>query len=45
MRSLLVALLIALMLALGVLEVVASRRAPATYPDWHPDAFAIWHAR
>ena len=45
MRSLLVALMIALTLALGVLEVVASRASIAQYPEWHPDAFAIWHAR
>ena len=45
MRTVLVALLIALTLALGVLEVVASRAPAVQYPDWHPDAFAIWHAR
>jgi hypothetical protein len=45
MRTVLVALLIALTVALGVLEVVASRVPAARYPDWHPDAFAIWHAR
>jgi hypothetical protein len=45
MRTVLVALLIALTLALGVLEVVASRAPSVQYPEWHPDAFAIWHAR
>jgi hypothetical protein len=45
MRTLFVALMIALVLALGVLEVVASRAPLAQYPEWHPDAFAIWHAR
>ena len=37
--------MLALVLALGVLEVLASRVPAAQYPDWHPDAFAIWHAR
>jgi hypothetical protein len=45
MRTILVALIIALTVALGVLEVVASRAPLAQYPEWHPDAFAIWHAR
>jgi hypothetical protein len=45
MRTVLVALIIALTVALGVLEVVASRAAQPQYPDGHPDAFAIWHAR
>ena len=48
MRTVLVALIIALTLALGALEVVASRAPRAEYPQypsWHPDAFAIWHAR
>jgi hypothetical protein len=45
MRMVFAALMMALVLALGVLEVLASR-TPAGYdrPD-HPDAFAIWHAR
>jgi hypothetical protein len=45
MRTVLVALFIALTVALGVLEVVASRAPQAQYPDWHPDAYALWHAR
>lgn len=45
MRTVLVSLIIALTVALGVLEVVAARLPQAQYPDWHPDAFAMWHAR
>ena len=45
MRTVLVALMIALTVALGVLEVVASRATPPQFPDGHPDAFSIWHAR
>ncbi|HEY7520398.1 MAG TPA: hypothetical protein VIE36_19090 [Methylomirabilota bacterium] len=47
MRTVIVALIVALTLALGVLEVVASRASHAEHPEWygHPDAFSIWHAR
>jgi hypothetical protein len=44
MRTLLAALVMALVVALSVLEVVASR-LPAGYVPDHPDAFAVWHAR
>ena len=44
MRTVLAALLAALVLALGTLEVLASRAVPMEYPD-SSDAFAIWHAR
>ena len=36
MRTVLVALIIALTIALGVLEVVASRASQTQYPDAHP---------
>jgi hypothetical protein len=45
MRTVLVALLVALTLALGALEVLASRAVLAEYPVEPADAFAIWHAR
>ena len=44
MRTVLVALMIALTLALGALEVVASRAVQGEPAD-PADAFAIWHAR
>jgi hypothetical protein len=45
MRTVLVALMIALTLALGALEVLASRAVQAESPADPADAFAIWHAR
>jgi len=44
MRTVLVALMIGLTLALGALEVLASR-AVQVQPVDPADAFAIWHAR
>ena len=44
MRTVLAALMVALVLALGTLEVLASRAVPVEYPDSR-DVFAIWHAR
>lgn len=44
MRTAWISVLLALVLALGALEVLASRATPM-YPVNHPDAFAIWHAR
>ena len=45
MRTVLAALIIALTVALGVLEVVASRAPQLQYPDARPNAFELWHAR
>jgi hypothetical protein len=45
MRSIFIALTMALVLALGVLEVLASRTPAAEYPANSPDAYALWHAR
>jgi hypothetical protein len=45
MRTVLVALMVALTVALGVLEVVASRAPQLQYPDAQPHTFEIWHAR
>jgi hypothetical protein len=45
MRTMFVALMITMFLALGVLEVLASRMPAPEYPVNSADAFAIWHAR
>ncbi|HEX3176559.1 MAG TPA: hypothetical protein VHZ49_07770 [Methylomirabilota bacterium] len=45
MRSVFVALVMTLVLALGVLEVLASRVPVPEYPTRAADSFAIWHAR
>jgi hypothetical protein len=45
MRTILVALVIALTLALGTLEVLASRAVQAANPVDPAESFTIWHAR
>jgi hypothetical protein len=45
MRTLFVALVMSLMLALGVLEVLASRTPVPEYPTREADIYAIWHER
>ena len=45
MRTVLVALMIALTLALGALEVLASRATLAERSADPAETFAIWHAR
>ena len=45
MRTLFVSLVMALVLALGVLEVLASRMPLVEYPTQEADSYAIWHAR